>query len=212
MSDPAARIVGLYDDRAEVWVTDRGRALGRGGPVLDEAMALDRFVEILPPGARVLDVGCGSGWPISAALLESGFEVTGLDSSPSLLTHARDTLSGGTWVEGDMRTMGLDRRFDGVIAWNSLFHLTAEDQRIALERMVDHAADRSAMLFTAGPAAGEAIGEWQGELLYHASLDPAEYLAILEAAGFTVEMTRVPDPDGLGSTVWLARRAFLSAE
>ena len=60
-------------------------------------------------------------------------------------------------------------------------------------------------MFTAGPAHGEAIGEWCGEPLYHGSLDPKAYRAQLTAAGLTVEK-------GGDQGVWMARNAFLSAK
>lgn len=210
MSDPAGRIIGLYDDKADDWIADRGRVLGRGGAMLDEAAALDRFAALLPPGGTVLDVGCGSGWPWGAALLDRGFRVTGVDSSPRLIAYAAETLLNGEWVVGDMRTFDLGRTFDGLLVWYSLFHLTPEDQRIALDRILAHAAPTAALLMTAGwDKAGVSVGEWRGEPLYHASLAVEEYDAMLDRAGFSTE----PWPDEAGvSRVRLARRAILSAE
>ena len=68
-----------------------------------------------------------------------------------------------------------------------------------------HAAPGAALMFTSGPAAGEALGVFEGETLYHASLDPAEYRDLLAANGFTVVGHRPEDPDCGGRTVWLAR-------
>lgn len=212
MSDPAGRIIGLYDDKADDWVADRGRSLGRGEPVLDEAKALDRFAALLPPGGTVLDVGCGSGWPWGAALLDRGFRVTGIDSSPRLIGHAAETLPQGEWIVGDMRTLDLRRTFDGLLVWYSLFHLTPDDQRTALARILGHAAPKAALLMTAGWGAGVSIGEWRGEPLYHASLAAEDYAAILERAGFSTERWARADQQGLGSHVRLARRAIVSAE
>lgn len=39
----------------------------------------------LTSNGAVLDVGCGSGAPISAALLRDGFKVFGVDASPTLV-------------------------------------------------------------------------------------------------------------------------------
>ncbi len=62
-------------------------------------------------------------------------------------------------------------------------------------------------MFTSGPAYGEAIGSFAGERLYHASLDPAEYRALLAENGFAVVAHAVEDPGCGGHTVWLAQRA-----
>ena len=207
MSHPAAhRIVGLYEDRAADWIRDRGAALYSGSRELDEAKWLDLFVADLPPGASILDVGCGSGWPIGAALLDRGFRVVGRDSSPALIAHARQTLPAGVWEIADMRDPPPDGVFDGVLAWHSLFHLTPEDQRCVLPALARQVAAGGRLMFTSGPAHGETIGEWRGEPLYHGSLDPAAYRALLIEAGLSLEA------DGAETGVWLARRAFLSAK
>lgn len=207
MDDKAAaeRIVGLYDDKAEGWIADRRRTLGQGGRGVGEAGWLDRFAAAVPPGGAVLDVGCGSGWPIAAALLGQGFRVTGVDSSPRLIAHARETLPAGDWRVGDMRDLDLDQRFDGLLAWHSLFHLTADDQRRALPRILAHGAERAAVMFSSGPGAGVAMGEWRGEPLHHASLDPGEYAGILADAGYVPDAFDTAEFDGAGR-IWLARR------
>jgi SAM-dependent methyltransferase len=200
MSDPAAeRIVGLYSDKAEGWIADRGRELFRGPGGPDEAAWLDRFTADFPPGAAILDVGCGSGWPLGAELLRRGFVVTGVDGSPGLIAHARETLPAGRWIVGDMRALDLPGAFVGVLAWHSLFHLTPDDQRAVLPRLSAFVAPAGRLMFTAGPAHGELVGEWRGEPLYHGSLDPAEYRALLETAGLAVEAHE--------GGVWLARRS-----
>jgi hypothetical protein len=49
-------------------------------------------------------------------------------------------------------------------------------------------------MFTSGPAYGEAIGTFQDEPLYHASLDPSEYRALLAEQGFAVVAHKAEDP------------------
>ena len=206
MSHPAAdRIVGLYQEKAADWIRDRGSVLRRDEGDWNEAAWLGRFTQGWPPGARVLDVGCGSGWPMGAALLERGFEVIGLDASPGLIAHARETLPSGDWRIGDMRETLPDGAFHGVLVWHSLFHLTPEAQTTVLPALAARVSSGGRLMFTAGPAHGEAIGEWRGEPLYHGSLDPEAYQALLSEVGLTVESAG-------DQGVWLARRAILSAK
>ena len=208
VAHPAAgRIIDLYSDKAGDWIADRGRALGRYAPDhLSEAGWFERFMAALPPGGTVLDVGCGAGWPVAAALIERGFKVTGVDPSPGLLAHAAETLPSGEWLSGDMRTLDLgERRFDGLLAWHSLFHLSPADQRIALPRILGHAAGTCVFMTSSGPAEGEILGDWRGEALYHGSLDPEEYRTIFAAHGFTPDPIDPAEQDHYG-LVWVARR------
>ena len=68
-----------------------------------------------------------------------------------------------------------------------------------------HAAPRAALMFTSGTAHGEAIGRLEGEPLYHASLDAAEYRQLLDSQGFNVVATVAEDQTCGGRTVWLAQ-------
>ena len=83
----------------------------------------------LPAGARVLDVGCGTGRH-ALALGKLGYRVTGLDLSETLLTHARRLAPemGIDWHLGDMREMPFPaNRFDAVVNWFTTFGYFATD-------------------------------------------------------------------------------------
>jgi hypothetical protein len=68
-----------------------------------------------------------------------------------------------------------------------------------------HAHTGTALMFTSGPHHGEAIGSYQGEDLYHASLAPDEYRALLAYTGFEVVAHQAEDQGCRGHTVWVAR-------
>jgi SAM-dependent methyltransferase len=199
MSSPAARIVGLYDENAEEW--DRLRGPGS----LFEKPWIDRFVSLLGPGASILDLGCGSARPIAMYLIRSGYAVTGVDSSPSLIGLCRSRFPRNEWIVADMRKLDLGRRFDGVLAWNSFFHLAHDDQRAMFEIFARHVQPRGALMFTSGPKHGEVLSTFAGEPLYHASLDPGEYRRLLHETGFQVVGHVAEDPACGDHTIWLAR-------
>src|SRR5262249_55906778 len=139
-------------------------------------------------------------------LIRQGFALTGVDSSGTMISLCRDRHPHQAWLLHDMRTLALGRSFNGIIAWDSFFHLDHEDQRRMFPVFRGHAAAGAALLFSTGPLHGEAIGSYAGEPLYHASLDPAEYRSLLEANGFAVIDYVAEDAACAGHTVWLARR------
>src|SRR5690606_6212118 len=126
----------------------------------------------MPQVGCVLDIGCGPGVPIARYLVGKGHQVVGVDSSPEMVAMFQANLPGTEAKVADMRTLSLGRRFDGLIAWDSFFHLTPDDQRGMFPIFAAHAATGAPLMFTSGPALGEAIGTLEGEPLYHASLDP----------------------------------------
>jgi SAM-dependent methyltransferase len=198
MHPSADRIIDLYERHAHDWDGERGKSLF-------ERPWLDRFRDVAGPGGSVLDLGCGSAEPIARYFIDNGHTVTGIDASPSLIRLSRERFPGHTWLVGDMRHARLGASFGGILAWDSFFHLPAADQRAMFAVFRAHAHAGTALMFTSGPSAGEAIGSYRGEALYHASLDRGEYAALLGANGFQMVNHRVEDESCGGHTVWLAK-------
>jgi SAM-dependent methyltransferase len=207
MKEMADRIIDHYERHAREWDADRNCYVD---PWNDKPWH-DRFVAALP-GARgtVLDLGCGSGSPVARYMAECGLHVTGVDSSATLISLCRERLPDHEWLIGDMRLLQLSRRFDGILAWDSFFHLTPDDQRRMFEVFARHSTPSATLMFNSGPAHGEGVGAYRGDPLYHASLNPDEYTALLGGIGFEVVAHAVEDwPTGGGRTVWLARSQAL---
>lgn len=198
-SEEAAGIIDLYQRKASDWIESRARTK------LIEKRWLDRLLALLPPAGAVLDIGCGAAEPMAAYLINLGHPVTGVDSSPAMIDACRKRFPGEEWIVSDMRTLALQRTFRGILAWDSFFHLCYDDQRRMFPIFRAHAAPAAALMFTSGPKHGEAIGEFGGEPLYHASLDPAEYRSLLDQNGFRVVSHVAEDPDCGGHTIWLAQ-------
>ena len=196
--DEADRIIDLYERHAHAFDAGRGQSL-------IERPWLDRFLALLPRGGSVLDLGCGAGEPIARYLVAAGRAVTGVDASPTMIALCQSRFPNARWIVANMRDLSLGRRFDGILAWDSFFHLRADDQRKMFTVFHDHAAPGAALLFTSGPRAGVAMGTFHGEPLHHASLDPDDYRILLAAHGFTLVAHVAEDSACGGHTVWLAR-------
>ncbi len=117
-----------------------------------------RFAELLPPGARVLDLGCGSGRD-SRAFLDMGFDVTATDGSPELAAIAERTAGIPVRVElfQELSDVGA---YDGVWACSSILHLPKDQLADALRR-VERALVPGGVLYTSfkhGDSEGERNG------------------------------------------------------
>ncbi|MHB8285683.1 MAG: class I SAM-dependent methyltransferase [Caulobacteraceae bacterium] len=199
MGSAADDIVGIYQRHAVAWTNARGTRLV-------EWPWLERFSRLLPPAAAVLDLGWGSGVPIGRYLVDQGFLVTGLDSAPEMISLFKRNLPDQAAIVGDMRALQLDRCFNGLLAWDSFFHLAHDHQRAMFPAFRQHARPHAALMFTSGPIFGEATGTLEGEPLYHASLDGAEYRQLLADNGFEVVAQVSEDATCGRHTVWLAQQ------
>lgn len=202
LGELASKTADIYERNAARWDTERPKGL-------HELAWLDRFTDGLRPKGKVLDLGCGAGDPIAIYLQQSGFEVTGVDISSAMIELARDRMPRGDWREGDMRSLALGERFDGIIAWNSFFHLTPAEQRSTLRRIAEHLVPGGRLMVTVGPEAGEVVGHVGDDKVYHSSLAPAEYEQILNQNGLAILEFVKEDPECNSQTVLLAQKKRL---
>ncbi len=98
----------------------------------------------LPPGARILDVGCGSGW-LCEFFARFGYDVTGIDISPDLIAMANERLRKITYgadhetgldyrfLVHDIEVAALDESFDAIICYDALHHF--EDEHAVLSNL-----------------------------------------------------------------------------
>lgn len=175
-----------------------------------EAPYLDRVLARVPTGARILDLGCGAGEPITRYLIEAGCRLTGVDGAPEMLRRCRERFAGHNFIEADMRTLELPQTFDAVIAWDSFFHLRRASQRQMFARFARYLRPGGVLLFTSGTVNGIRMGRLCGEPLFHASLDSEEYASLLKVHGLTVLDHVVEDPKCGRHTVWLAQKTLKS--
>src|SRR5262245_49370219 len=138
-----------YDQIAEWYMTDRGRTVG-----VAEALAV---AATLPANSRILDVGCGNGVPITAALVNAGYRVVGLDSSAGMLAFFRINLADTPVVRGDARQCPFENgSFDEAISWGMMFHLPPGDQAAVFASVSLLLKPCSPFLFTAAEIDGAA--------------------------------------------------------
>jgi SAM-dependent methyltransferase len=89
--------------------------------VEDEVEQTDRLVAALglEPGARVLDVPCGTG-RIAIHLAARGFDVVGVDRTERFLDEGRERGPNVRFVRGDLRSLPFEDEFDAAICfWGS---------------------------------------------------------------------------------------------
>lgn len=121
------------------------------------------YCRALALGRRsVLDLGCGTGE--LAASLSGRREVFGVDPACAMLDVARRRPGGDgvTWVEGDARTVRLDRKFELVVLTGHAFQvfLTADDRRAVIRTVAAHLAPGGQFVFDTRNPAAEEWREW----------------------------------------------------
>lgn len=172
---------------------------------LMEREYLEFVLQHLPEHSSILDLGCGTGEPMAQYFIEKGHHITGVDAAQQMLDMCKRRFPNMTWIKADMRQIHLEKRFDAIIVWDSLFHLNANDQRSMFAIFQEHIKPSGILLFTSGPEEGEIWGQMDGCDFYHASLSPKEYQELLKQYSFKVLLHRIEDPNCGEHTVWIVQ-------
>jgi trans-aconitate 2-methyltransferase len=166
------------------------------------------LVEPPAPGARVVDLGCGTG-ELTAGLVErwQPAELIGLDSSPAMLAETEPRARGPLrFVAGDLTEPGLDGTFDVVLANASLqwvpdhpgvlarwTDLLAPGGQLAVQvpANVDHASHLIADEVAHEPRFADALGGDVPRDTVHNVCRPEQYAELLDVLGFARQHVRL---------------------
>lgn len=145
------------------------------------------FAQLLEPGCSVLDVGCGTGYPIAAYLVENGFSVTGVDVSEEMIKRAESLkLPNAEFFTEDILNFHTDKKFSAVIAFDSLWHIEHDRQKDIYKILSSLTESGGMLLFTHGRTDGEIISEMFGEKFYNSAIDGERIKSLLKENGFEI--------------------------
>ena len=175
---------------------------------VERARYTDLLLQALPTGAEVLELGCGNGWPTTAAL-SADYAVTAVDISEVQAARARANAPAARVLCADMTTLAFPAAsFDAVTAFYSLFHIPREEQGGMLARIAVWLRPSGLLVATFGawpdPAGYEE--DWLSAPMFWSSWDLATTLELVRAAGLTVlrATEETADEDGEAITfLWV---------
>lgn len=173
--NPKAVVQSTYDLIAPTYL-----AWSAPRPTETRAAYIKRLVDLLPPSAKILELGCGAGVPStqSIAAHESAFHITGVDISESQVQLAREHVGGGDvkgkveFIRSDMMEFEVaEGSYDAVLAFYSVFHLPAPEQGPMMAKMVTWLKPGGFLLFNLNTKAGDSIhDDWMGGPMFSSGL------------------------------------------
>ena len=147
----AVQTLAHYDHRAQAfWEGTRDH------DVSQNIAALLQYIEAQPP-FELLDFGCGPGRDLKT-FTQLGHRATGVEGAPQFAAMAR-AYSGCEVLQQNFLQLSLpDRRFDGVFANATLFHVPGQELPRVLKQLWA-ALKPGGVLFSSNPRADEGKGQ-----------------------------------------------------
>jgi SAM-dependent methyltransferase len=208
-----------YDQIAQQWHSNI-----RAQAYIDRLLRyVDLALEGLEPGARVLDLGCGTGQPVAEYLVEKGFRVTGVDQSEKMLEIAKQEVPEAEFIHSDMINVQLASGFGAAIAWDSIFHVERKYHSGLFQKIANALEPGGRLLLSVGGSDAASNGEefaatydaeaegftseMYGHTFFYSGYDPQVARGLLEAAGFEIEVWEIDDPSSGGHIAVIAKKS-----
>jgi cyclopropane fatty-acyl-phospholipid synthase-like methyltransferase len=207
MADPRTELVGRgYDAIGEHFTEWRDRIVG--DPRREWAEELESRLE---DGARVLELGCGSGVP-DTQRLATRFRLTAVDISGEQLRRARTAVPEAMLIQADFTALELEpESFDAVVSFYAFNHVPRELLAPTFARIHRWLAPGGLLMTALGTSDEEAwTGDWLGAPTFFSSFPPETNTRLVRDAGFDLlrdEVVTFREPEGDVTFQWvLARR------
>lgn len=176
-----------YERASAEFLVARSRTIG--------VQAVTEWARTLPPRGTVLELGCGSGVPITRALVSEGLQVWAIDASPSMVRAFRSNFPTiPVACEAVDESTFFARTFDGVLAWGLMFLLPDEEQRRLIRRLPRILVPGGRLLFTSCGGTEPLVWNDATTGLESRSLGAAVYRQELRDVGLSV--TREYEDEG----------------
>jgi SAM-dependent methyltransferase len=206
VSDSRTKIVADgYDAMGETFAAWRERIVDDPRREWEDAL-----VALLDDGARILELGCGSGTPETKRLAQR-FAVTGVDISPRQVERARTAIPEAGFVCADITELELPpASFDAVASFYVFNHVPRDLLGPLLGRIHGWLAPGGRLLTAFG--ASDLPGwtdEWLGAPTFFSGFEPEMNSRLVREAGFAIERDEVvtfEEPEGPATFHWVLAR------
>jgi len=175
---------------------------------------LDEFMNLVKPGGHILDAGCGTGNRVARALVDGGFQLTGIDISQKMLDLAKHNVPEATFEVGDMTALGFeDDSFDGIVSTYAVFHVPRTKHFSLFQDFHRLLKKGGALLFSVGSKENGSDGVWDWDdgnwdvvPMYWSYHSPQKSVELLKSENFEIIFARnVEQADG--THFWILARA-----
>ncbi|MDV6344596.1 class I SAM-dependent methyltransferase [Nitrosomonas sp. Is37] len=170
-----------YNKIASQWDEARKEFYGR------ERDYLDLLLSDLSDNALVMDIGCGTGRPMTEYVISKGHRVIGIDQADEFIRLAKARFPNEQWMLASIEQFEFNLDFHAAIMWDSLFHIDRSKHATILRRVVEKLPRGGKIMLTVGGSAHPPFTDTMfGQTFFYDSNTPEETSLILHDLGYQI--------------------------
>jgi len=153
-----------------------------------ESELLDLFIKNIPKNGKVLDLGCGTGIPISKIIYDSNLNVTGVDVSDNMIKIFKNNFPKATAFRMPMTEIIWGNKFDGIVSSYSLLCLPLDEFPLMASKIYK-ALKRGGyflLFLNEGDSKEGQVQEVQGQQMFSTGVSEKEIRDIFESRGMEI--------------------------
>ncbi len=166
------------------------------------------LTQSLQAGAKILELGCGFGFPIASMLYKLGFDLYAIDSSMKMVERFRNDLPDiPIQCSKVLNSTFFDTQFDAIIAYGLIIHLPQNEQVQLITKVSRHLGSKGVFLFNSGDEDGERMtppGLNGGESFMTYSMSSNNYKKVLSSNKLILQNHYIEK--GCGGTIYIAQK------
>lgn len=151
--------------------------------------SIEKFIQLLPPKAKIIDIGCGSGRD-AKIFTDFGLEVIGIDFCANLVRYAKEHAPLAKFYVMDVETISFpSASFEGAWAGCIFNHIPKKNTPVVLDKLRFILKDKAYLYLTVKKGIGEAL---ENDIRYGnfekfwAYFEENELKEIIEDSGFEI--------------------------
>lgn len=169
---------------------------------LAEMKLLPDFMELIPKGGKILDAGCGGGYPFTK-LLSDKFDVLGIDISEKQIELAKRNAPKANFLCLDMTKLSFpDEYFNGIFSYYAIIHIPREEQFDLLTNFYRMLKPNGVALLTfhSKDDPGSYFDDFFGTNMFWSGFDSEINITMVKKVGFEIIWSKFVD-DSLGDSI-----------
>ncbi len=169
-----------------------------------EKWLLKEFLQRIPSGGAILDLGSGPGVPFDRHLVDEGFSVTGIDISEKHIKIAMNLVPEARFIHSDFMQCTFDEKFDAIMSLYTIFHIPRNMHSAIFRKMHKWLKKDGVILVSMGTSDTPVdVQEFVGAEMAWSSFFINENLRIITESGFETILTVDDNRDPGEHHLWI---------